>query len=468
MNLSIKGKIFISHFALIVLLIAGLSYHHFNNEMEHYQRTVQAFHVASSHSIVSTISSAISGDNYANIQLPEFKAELRRNEKLLCLEAEGVSDYSSTQYIARYDKGIGEVWRALYPDDSEAQLTQQIQKLRKMLLEPKKDRVKIEFLIQRAIDAKEDYLLHLGFNQMFEEKFEDLFSKTQPFLDTKRQILAISLPATNRNGGKISFVYDISEISDIQKGILKSVFLEFIVATLLSVVLLGFLSYKITSPLNELSCYIANDFESLQVGKVPGADRSDEIGQLSRSFVNLLAQMKNYVIRLEKLSKNDPLTGLLNRRAFDDIFSHLLSSRIKKKVGILYLDIDNFKNYNDKYGHNAGDLALQKVAQSINNSLQRKGDHAFRLGGEEFAVVLSVEDRDQIMSLAERIRKNVETLQIEHCENINYGVVTISVGVFLKETNDDSIDAISMLESADKALYVAKKNGRNRIELLSS
>ncbi len=76
--------------------------------------------------LLSTISSAISGDNYANIQLPEFKAELRRNEKLLCLEAEGVSDYSSTQYIARYDKGIGEVWRALYPDDSEAQLTQQI------------------------------------------------------------------------------------------------------------------------------------------------------------------------------------------------------------------------------------------------------------------------------------------------------------------------------------------------------
>jgi hypothetical protein len=197
MNLSIKGKIFISHFALIVLLIAGLSYHHFNNEMEHYKRTVQAFHVASSHSIVSTISSAISGDNYANIQLPEFKAELKRNEKLLSLEAEGVSDYSSTPYTARYDKGIGEVWRALYPDDSENRLTQQIQKLQKILLDPKKDSVKIEFLIQRAIDAKEDYLLHLELNQIFEEKFEGVFSRSQPFFDTKKQILAISLPTTN-------------------------------------------------------------------------------------------------------------------------------------------------------------------------------------------------------------------------------------------------------------------------------
>ncbi len=81
MKISIKAKIFISHFALIVILIGGLSYHHFNSEMDHYKGTVQAFHVASSHSIVSIFSLAISGENYANVQLPEFKDELRENEK---------------------------------------------------------------------------------------------------------------------------------------------------------------------------------------------------------------------------------------------------------------------------------------------------------------------------------------------------------------------------------------------------
>jgi diguanylate cyclase (GGDEF)-like protein len=139
---------------------------------------------------------------------------------------------------------------------------------------------------------------------------------------------------------------------------------------------------------------------------------------------------------------------------------------MSKGIGLLYLDIDYFKLYNDHYGHNAGDSTLQKVADTIEHSLHRKGDHAFRIGGEEFAVILSVDSLEEMESIAERIRLNIQKSSIEHIENYSDNVVTVSVGGCFRVYNINiPIDLSSMLHCADGKLYAAKAAGRNRVQV---
>jgi diguanylate cyclase (GGDEF)-like protein len=124
------------------------------------------------------------------------------------------------------------------------------------------------------------------------------------------------------------------------------------------------------------------------------------------------------------------------------------------------LDVDNFKAYNDGYGHDAGDECLRQVASTIQTTMRRSADFAARYGGEEFVCVLPDTDRDGAIALADSIRSNIEALNIPHTNNNAERIVTISTGVatFLASAQQSPVE---LSKAADGALYLAKKSGRN-------
>ncbi|MBE0515453.1 diguanylate cyclase [Sulfurimonas sp.] len=170
---------------------------------------------------------------------------------------------------------------------------------------------------------------------------------------------------------------------------------------------------------------------------------------------------------VEKLSITDALTNLYNRRFFDEIFQKKLSYAIreKNKFCLFMCDVDNFKNYNDMYGHQMGDKALITISDRLKSYFNRAGDFVFRVGGEEFAAILNIENSDNIDGFIVKLLKNIEDLNIEHKGNPPFGVLTISCGVvvadFAQISKPFSTDEIYKL--VDDELYKAKQNGKNRI-----
>ena len=166
---------------------------------------------------------------------------------------------------------------------------------------------------------------------------------------------------------------------------------------------------------------------------------------------------------LQRLTLADGLTGIANRRYFDEYIEKEWRTELRqqKPLSLIMADIDFFKSYNDTYGHQSGDDCLTTVARTISNSIRRSTDMAARYGGEEFAVVLPYTDLDGAMQVAETIRKQVEDLRIENRQTEG-GYVTISLGVFsmIPSAQESPVSLISM---ADKALYQAKHAGRNRV-----
>ncbi|WP_051347182.1 sensor domain-containing diguanylate cyclase [Thiomicrorhabdus chilensis] len=168
--------------------------------------------------------------------------------------------------------------------------------------------------------------------------------------------------------------------------------------------------------------------------------------------------------RVEELSVTDELTGLYNRRYYNEIFERELNRRRRDRLPFLFvlMDIDHFKRYNDTYGHQAGDEALTKVADAINQCFQRTGDYLFRLGGEEFGAILNVDSEAGVEPVLARIHQCIAALELPHAGNPPYGVVTLSVGAYLETEYLKSRNETAIYLMADKALYEAKNEGRSR------
>ena len=169
----------------------------------------------------------------------------------------------------------------------------------------------------------------------------------------------------------------------------------------------------------------------------------------------LLSQVGALYRRLGTMAIVDPLTGLRNRRSFDEYVRWTLNRRMKPEVAFLLLDIDFFKQYNDRYGHAAGDRCLQRVADALRGSLLRSVDLVARYGGEEFVVLLPETTADGARGVAERIRLRVEALGIPHAGSAVGPVVTLSVGVAHAD-RFERIDGDRLFSVADRALYDAK------------
>lgn len=169
--------------------------------------------------------------------------------------------------------------------------------------------------------------------------------------------------------------------------------------------------------------------------------------------------------QLDVLSHLDALTGIPNRRAFDKALKNewRRAQREKKPLGIILIDIDHFKRYNDNYGHQAGDDCLRRVAEQLDARITRAGDFMARYGGEEFVLILPNTDENGVTDVAKKLHAAVAEAQIPHEYSDNSDYVTISLGGAAGKPIRDA-SAQSLVELADRALYLAKGSGRNQFQ----
>jgi len=264
-----------------------------------------------------------------------------------------------------------------------------------------------------------------------------------------------------------------------------------------SVVLLSFIISSISNPIIKLS-HDMDHFANGNLNVEISVTSDDEVGHLSKSLkkvVNILHRLlleinvmiheqdkgntdyrlntedfqggfkllANNILDLAHLGMKDQLTGIPNRRSFDNRLDLEWGRAIreKKPLSILMLDVDKFKNYNDSYGHQQGDVALQTLANVLKQSIKRSIDFAARWGGEEFVIMLPTTDAKGAVCVAEKVRKEIENTPIPSADP-RAARVTVSIGVSTQiPTRESSID--NLMAIADSALYKAKETGRNKV-----
>ncbi|MEO1888801.1 MAG: GGDEF domain-containing protein, partial [Cycloclasticus sp.] len=153
---------------------------------------------------------------------------------------------------------------------------------------------------------------------------------------------------------------------------------------------------------------------------------------------------------------------IANRRAYEERLIDEINAakRSTKPLALIMLDVDFFKQYNDYYGHDLGDVVLKRIAQVISESLPRSTDFTGRFGGEEFVVLLPSTDTFGAYQVAEKIRLNIKSLEIKHIKSDVKHVITVSAGI--AALSGDSLNDIELFKQADTALYQAKEAGRNK------
>ncbi len=192
----------------------------------------------------------------------------------------------------------------------------------------------------------------------------------------------------------------------------------------------------------------------------------DDQGELEAVVQTLrdITDEKSAQMALEQLATRDGLTGLANRRCFDDTLHAEWARALRQQqpLSLLMVDVDNFKAYNDAYGHPGGDECLRRIAAAVASEM-RINDLVARYGGEEFAVILPNQSLKGAAIVAERIRLRVEQLKVPNGRGQNQ-YVTVSIGAAMAIASNDT-SAGQLVETADAALYRAKHMGRNRISL---
>ena len=187
---------------------------------------------------------------------------------------------------------------------------------------------------------------------------------------------------------------------------------------------------------------------------------------LEEKVLQRTAELEAANRQLQALSATDGLTGLANRRKFDQEWEQEWFRAVRQALplAVAMIDVDQFKAYNDHYGHQSGDVCLKLVAQTLSHSVQRSGELAARYGGEEFVVILPGLNAAEAAAVMERVRDAVQALGLPHARAAVAGVVTISAGVAacVPQPGDDPA---RLVQAADAAMYRAKASGRNQVEV---
>jgi diguanylate cyclase (GGDEF)-like protein/PAS domain S-box-containing protein len=201
---------------------------------------------------------------------------------------------------------------------------------------------------------------------------------------------------------------------------------------------------------------------TMQVTRNLDTGKIDGVVAISRD----VTQQKNAEAKLTALAILDGLTGLANRRRFDERLQEEWARACREgtSLSLLMVDLDHFKKFNDQYGHPAGDACLQAVAQVLATEARRPADLAVRYGGEEFAMLLPNTDAAGCKLVGERIRRGLQQLSIPHALNIPSKRVTVSLGgTAIRLRADGPAESSSLVQMADRALYAAKEGGRDRL-----
>lgn len=188
-----------------------------------------------------------------------------------------------------------------------------------------------------------------------------------------------------------------------------------------------------------------------------------------RARVQTHTRLYRQTVQLEALAATDPLTNLANRRKFEEAMSQEIerNQRENHALSLLIIDIDKFKDYNDRYGHGRGDDCLVAVARILSACARRGTDLVSRVGGEEFGIILSDTDADGAQSIAQAIRARLAAANIRHADS-EYGYLTLSIGIATVDfaaLAGGRPDSRMLVDCADNALYTAKNEGRNGVTL---
>ena len=332
-----------------------------------------------------------------------------------------------------------------------------------------------------------DLLIHpdqrrtFGFDQGRRRFLQDEFPDVQQLLDTQTESLigrsdgedtslvaAFVRLATNA-GNRESFVvlglaqpeeYVLKESSRLGERIIQVV----IFASLLAVLIATIASRAMTSSLKRINLAVQQFARERKSAPLP-VQRQDELGQLARSFVQMQEEIVEHLEELsrsrnalEHLARHDPLTGLPNRRVFFERLEHALAAarRSAKPLAVLFVDLDHFKQLNDSLGHSIGDRVLQAVANLL-RSATRESDTVARLGGDEFVILIEqLDDPGRVVAVLHKLHERFQLPMLLDGHEVK---VQASMGVSLFPRDGDDIE--SLVQQADRAMYVAKNAGRN-------
>lgn len=289
-------------------------------------------------------------------------------------------------------------------------------------------------------------------------------------LTEMEDILLCSSPIRDISGRVIGYFFTYKNVHDMMASIalesLKGMVLVYIPSFFLLfavwIWVTGSLSRRIENLLRITNLIRRKKFEGLDEEEIK--DPRDEIDLVRNAIVETGIELKKFIEVLSKevevfsgKAYTDALTGVFNRRALEEFGARLIERTLSigKPVSLLMIDIDNFKEVNDTYGHKIGDEVLKQVAETMRGTL-RDSDLVFRYGGEEFLVVLPGANLEGALKAAENVRKRIEV------KNFRVGdlelSLTVSIGV--AQVREDVDEAI---QKADRAMYIAKKTGKNRV-----
>ncbi|MCH8550835.1 MAG: diguanylate cyclase [Natronospirillum sp.] len=310
-----------------------------------------------------------------------------------------------------------------------------------------------------------------------------------------RELLVASEPyLSGHEGGFIVTTYLPRDITLSGAQTLQQVITAFVLVCLLAALVTWWvLRRHLVTPLQSLTSEIQQITSTGNYAKQSTLQSNDEIGQLAGNFNNLLRtvdkkhqelselntklnkeharlistqqELQRANFELKSLSEKDALTGLYNRLALDRKleWDWAILGRAGAPLSILLIDIDLFKQYNDHYGHQAGDDCLRRVAIAMESVALRDSDMVARYGGEEFIVLLPNTAKDAAIKLANRLLQVIKDEAIEHQHSPIEKILTVSIGVASAVPQKDH-SVKSLVDAADKALYRAKENGRGRVE----
>lgn len=265
------------------------------------------------------------------------------------------------------------------------------------------------------------------------------------------------VPILDYNGQQLGIIIPVEDVTRAYHNMIETIVRAAILSTIITSIAMCVLYFGLGIILKRLKKFHTELEKRVEL-------RTTELSQVNQQLEREIIERTQAEKSLQLLCQQDSLTGISNRRHFDSVLQLEWNTAIreKRKLSILMIDIDSFKNYNDNYGHIEGDKCLCLVAQTLAKQLRRSRDLVARFGGEEFICLLPETDQEEAIAMANKLCTKIKDLTIPHHYSSVAPEVTISIGVCCMAPHIDEVYQV-ILSRADEAMYYAKNNGRNQV-----